>query len=348
MSTFLLVNILAFYLLLKTKLNINNHIPNRTYWCICLFLILIVAFRGPIDHDYGNYVSVLNNPKDFSISEPTFLLFRWIINTFSLPNVTLFIVYASCAILIKFIAIRKYSKLELVSLLVYFSNVLLLHEMNQIRAGIASALLLISLNFLYRKKYKYYIFIIFISTLFHYSSLGALCLLFLSRTNIKRRGNVIFWAILPISGVIFHLIGFSEIISLIPIEVIRIKLEMYKRLEEMGVDGFSQVNLFNPYFIFKLIIYYFLFYKRKYFIKYPQFSLYLKIFGLSLFLFHFLSVVTPLLGYRMSEYIGVVEIFLFPYCFLLFKTNEQKFMMISAYYFLLLSVNIFYKQLIFL
>ena len=348
MTTFLLINCIAFYLLLRTNLNIHCRIPDKTYWLICVVLIIIVAFRGPIDHDYPSYVTTLQDPQNYSISEPTFLFFKWIINSFSLPYVTLFLLYASLAIFIKFIAIRKYSKLEVVSLLVYFSNILLLHECTQIRAGVASAFLLISFHYLYQKKYTSFIIIIFISSLFHYSSLGALCLLCLSKSNIERKKDVIFWSILPISGLVFHLTGFTDITHLIPIESIRMKMEMYKRLEENGAEGYAQVNLFNPYFIFKLAIYYFLFLKRKYFSKYPNFSLYLKIFGLSLFLFHFLSVITPLLGYRMSEYIGTVEILLFPYIFLLFKTKKQKFVMISSYYFLLLAVNILHKHLIFL
>lgn len=347
MLTVLFINTISFYLFLRCFINIHKRIPSKIYWLICFFLIIIVAFRGPIDQDYGSYVETLNDSNSYTISEPTFILFRWIVNLFSLPNVTLFLIYAFCGISLKFIAIRKYSELEIVSLLIYFSNILLLHDITQIRAGVASALLLLSLDYLYHKKYKQYIFIILIATLFHYSSLGAILLLLISSSSLKKKKHIYIWGIIPVLGLFFHLTNnYFNAISLIPIESIRIKMEMYKALEEKGVEGFSQVNLFNPYFIFKLCIFYFLFFYRKYFSSYPKFIFYLKIFGISLFLFHSLSAITPLLGYRMSEYVGVIEIFLIPYCFLLFKTKKQKFLMISAYYILLASINIFYKKLI--
>lgn len=57
-------------------------------------------------------------------------------------------------------------------------------------------------------------------------------------------------------GLFLHVFNIN-VISMIPIDVIREKMQMYKALEEMGEDGFSQVNLFNPYYLFKLGIYYF-------------------------------------------------------------------------------------------
>jgi hypothetical protein len=123
---------------------------------------------------------------------------------------------------------------------------------------------------------------------------------------------------------------------------------MYKSLQENGEEGFAEVHLFNSYFIFKLFIYYFFLYIYSFFRnKSKYFNLLLKIFGLSLFLFTALSSVTPIVGYRMSEFFGVVEILLFPIIFLVFKSNIQVKIMVLSYIILLFSVNIFHKHLIF-
>ena len=264
-----------------------------------------------------------------------------------MPPAFLFLLYATLGIGLKFWVIRKYSSFQLVALLIYFSNFLLLHEITQIRAGVASGLLLLSFPVLANKCYKQFLLFVFVAALFHFSSLFALLLLPMTNTGLTQK-RIVLWGLFPMLGLFLHVFNIN-VISMIPIDVIREKMQMYKALEEMGEDGFSQVNLFNPYYLFKLGIYYFFLTKYTFFERKDKyFTIYLKIFGLSLFLFPALSSITPLLGYRISELFGIIEIFLFPIACFLFRTHKQSLLVIFLYYSLLMSVNVYHKELIFL
>jgi hypothetical protein len=154
--------------------------------------------------------------------------------------------------------IYKYSYLPIISFIIYLSNIIMLQDINQIRAGVATALFLTSIPYLAQNKKKIFACIILLATLFHFSSLLLLVLLFIDAVPLSKN-KYIFWGILPLLGYIFYF-AFNFInVEHIPIAPVREKLIMYKTLQEMGSEGFSNINLFNPYFVFKLLIYYLLF-----------------------------------------------------------------------------------------
>ena len=347
MFIFILINVISFFVCVKIYTSsLNYKYSTVSYLFFCCILVLVVGFRAEnVDHDYQNYFNAIYD--NTTISEPTFLFFSLVIRNFSLPPAFLFLLYATLGIGLKFWAIRKYSSFQLVALLIYFSNFLLLHEITQIRAGVASGLLLLSFRVLANKCYKQFLLFVFVAALFHFSSLFALLLLPVTNTGLTQK-RIVLWGLFPMLGLFLHVFNIN-VISMIPIDVIREKMQMYKALEEMGEDGFSQVNLFNPYYLFKLGIYYFFLTKYTFFERKDKyFTIYLKIFGLSLFLFPALSSITPLLGYRISELFGIIEIFLFPIACFLFRTHKQSLLVIFLYYSLLMSVNVYHKELIFL
>ena len=136
-------------------------------------------------------------------------------------------------------------------------------------------------------------------------------------------------------------------ISVIPIESIRLKLEMYQHLQEQSVQGFTDANLFNPYFLFRCALYYGMLWKRDTIGTYnPYFPLFIKIEGIALFLFPALSFIS-LLGYRGSELLGVVEIILYPLFMYAFRPRIAAKMAVIGIGTLLLAVNIIHKHLIF-
>lgn len=347
MVTFiLLIIVVNFLFLLLYKNGLDATYSKFSFFILYLALVLIVGLRGEgVDHDYTTYL--ISITKNETISEPTYLIISLLISSFNLPTVLLFLLYAILGIGIKLYVIDKYSKLPIIAILIYLCNFLLLHDINQIRAGVASAFILLSVPFLAQKERFKFCLCIISATLFHFSSFIAFILLFITNNKLSRVTYLI-WFILPILGLGIHLISL-DIISFIPIDSVRSKLEMYKYLEEIGTEGFAQANLFNLYFLFKLFIYYFFLFKYCYYKEDGRlFNIYLKIYGISLFLFPSLSSITPLLGYRTSELIGIIEILLFPYLFTIFKTKNQAKCMVVLYVILLFSINIFYKRLIFL
>lgn len=311
------------------------------YWFVIFALILFVTFRdGSSLNDYDGYVSLYSSVNRIVI-EPAFLLIREVAR--SGGNIYLmFFLYALIGIGTKGIAINNITQLKFLTLCVYISNILILHDMTQMRAGVASGLFLLALPYLKDRKILKYITLISIATLFHYSAILFLfCCIFWVK---KLATNKVFlWSIIPLG----YLLGGTIVDpSLIPFEPLRLKLEMYQKLNESGTDGYTSLNLFNPYIIFRIILYYIILWKSSLIInKTPYFNVLIFIESIAIFVFPFLSFI-PILGYRGSELLGVVEILLYPLMIYCFKPRLYGKICVIGISLLLLIVNLTYKALI--
>ena len=348
MHLIIILLLVAVYLFIKTyNKGIYVQLSKKEFFYISSILILSIGLRGDgVDNDYSTYVASIN--RFLAISEPTFLLIAAFIRLTDISVVLLFLIYAFIGVSCKMRVIHRVSSLPCVSLIIYLSNIILLQDINQIRAGAATAFFLLSIPYLAQRKLRKFSFCILVASLFHFSSLLYFILLFVDDEELTYR-KYIFWALLPIVGYAFYFVFDQSIIEMIPISVIRNKLLMYKKLQTYGVDGFAQINLFNPYFLFKLVIYYFLLeYYNILKDRNKDFTLYLKIFGISLFIFPALGAITPILGYRSSDLFACVEILLFFFFFSLFKGEKVQAFYLACYFVLLFSINIFYKHLIYI
>lgn len=342
---FAIVIYLSFQIIKKGE---DAALRKNEYYILVVLLISAIGFRGEgIDNDYASYVASIYAFQ--GISEPTFLILAWVIRTLSLPVSLLFVVYAYIGVYYKMRTIFYYSPLPYVSIIIYLSNIALLQDITQIRAGAATAIFLTSIPYLFKGEKVKFILLIFLAGLFHFSALPYLVLLFIGGKDFSKRSYFL-WMILPVLGYLFYFfIGGDTLVDKIPLPQIKDKLLMYKSLEENNVEGFAELNLFNPYMLFKISIYYFLLYHYSTLKKYNnKFTLYLKIFAISLFVFPVLGAVTPIMGYRVGDMFSSIEILLFPYIFILFKGRKQRVAMIVGYFILLFSVNIFYKHLIYI
>lgn len=348
MFLFFVIILVVVYLFFQiSKRGIESSLSKNSFNFIIVLLILSVGFRGEgVDNDYGTYLKAMDDGL-MTIGEPTFLLISSIIKIIGIPNVFLFVIYAFIGIFLKTYIIYHYSAYPNVSIIIYLSNIFLLQDVNQIRAGAATAIFLFSIPFLMRGDRGKFIILIFVASLFHFSALLYLVVLFIDEKDFTYR-SYLFWAMTPLLGYVCFYLFSNLSLENIPIAPIREKILMYKRLQEAGEDGFSHINLFNPYFLFKLFVYYFLleYYwllKR----KCVNIALYMKIFAISLFVFPTLGAITPILGYRSSDLFASIEIFLFPYLFTLFDKNCRVYSL-CLYFALLFTINIFYKHLIYI
>jgi hypothetical protein len=180
----------------------NTKLVYNLFFILCgILLMVIAAFRGDGDSDYSGYIEMFNR-QDFFVVEPTFTLISYIVRTFLGGNVIyLFIIYAILGVTIKLFAIKQLSELWFLSVVIYVSNFFILHEMTQIRAGVASAFLLLCVKPIYERNGKMFLLFTTIACLFHYSAIIILPLWFLT-TNPKKT-----WLLLsvPISYSFFFL-----------------------------------------------------------------------------------------------------------------------------------------------
>ncbi len=116
----------------------------------------------------------------YLLYEPGFtaivLIFRSVFElNYVLP---LMLFFAFSTVLLKIISIKKLSVNPYLVILFYFSHFFLLHEMTQIRIGFASAFFFIAAIFYLKGNKLIYTLLILFATLFHYSAIMYLILLF--------------------------------------------------------------------------------------------------------------------------------------------------------------------------
>ena len=141
---------------------------------IGLTLILYAGFR-PVgfDRDSPNYEAFFMHPdsKESAISvEPTFL---WICNfgAIILQDVRIvLLIFAIIGVTIKLLAIKKSSPILFLPLVIYFGNFYYLHELTQIRAGIAAAFFLLALPYPAEGKKALALILVLLACSFHYSA----------------------------------------------------------------------------------------------------------------------------------------------------------------------------------
>ena len=223
------------------------------YYSIVL-LVLVVGFRTPgIDNDYKNYEWIYNS-NVFSI-EISFKIIRYILkDILGLSIVSLMLFYAFFSIYLKVKIIKEYSNYIFLSFITFLSDTLLLQECTQIRVGLAVAFFLISLKYVYERKFIKFVFFIMIATFFHYSAIiGIIVYIF----NPKKL-NKLFCIIILLFGFVFSIFcRFTHfnpvsVLGLIPITYIQRKVISYTSnpipANPFSIIGF--LNTFNPIYFF--------------------------------------------------------------------------------------------------
>lgn len=170
----------------------------------------------------------------------------------------IFFLYAIIGISVNMYGIKRLTDQEFLALFIYYSNLFFIHEMTQIRAGIAIGIILISLKDLQERKYLKFSILILIATFFHTSALMAFLLLIFRefRTDAK------VWGVIFAICIIVHLFNFDilQIINIIPSEFYQYKLKAYIELQDREN---VELNYFNVLFILQNLVIIICFYYQK-------------------------------------------------------------------------------------
>lgn len=307
-----------------------------------IILFIIVASRGKeVGGDYQNYeyyyqiINSNNKGELIAFVEPTFVILSKL-----LPDIrSVIIAYAFLGIYFTVIAINKLTPFGFLSLAIWSSNFFLIQEMNQIRVAVAISILLISIQFIPKRKSTYFFLLIIAATSFHYSAILFAPLYF---TN-YRKLHPAYYFLIPLAYLLnIFGIGFLEILKGIRIDVLQGKLEIYNNLYAQG--QYTKINIYNPLILSRIVMIYLLMgnwerisLENKYFI------ILIKCYVLSIVLLIMFSKL-PVFGYRISEVFGIVEFIVIP--FLLFVYRPRQLILIIIFFFGLffLSIDLFYNK----
>lgn len=346
--TLIILFILVCFLSLHTFHQRRNQI---IAWCgLGLAMALIAGLRSydgvVVDHDYLTYQIAFINWKAYSI-EPTF---KWLaaiahfVGGDSGAELLFFMLYAVIGVTLKFTAIPKLTELWFLSALVYVGNFFMLHEMTQIRVGIASGLFLLALVPLHKRMFWTYFVLCVIATLFHFSSI---ILFFLWALHTKAiRQKWLYIALVPIAYALY-LIGLdaTRLIAMLPIPFIEQKIMLYNKVMSSG--EMTEINIFNAFQLTRVVVVLFLVYKSDVIARYNKYApLLIKIYVWGVISFVVFAKI-PAFGFRISELLCIVEIATVPMIAYAFVQKRLAMTFAIGVASVFLFINLFYSKLIF-
>ncbi len=318
-----------------------------TYLGVGVLLFLFAAFKPMgVDPDSPNYLTYYYGGGEEIARETMEFTFVGIIaiakNYFGGPQ-GMFILYALLAVPLRAYAITKNTDLWLISLLVWMSNFYILHDLTQIRVSVSAGLFMWGLWFLSEGRRREYLLMALLAICFHYSSIVLLGLVFFGNKPLNTTWRYIL-AITPLLGYAIHLAGIDPL-TFLPIPFLQDKMELYEELRDSGIAG-DKINIFNIVYLLKLLAYYILLWKYNLVEKHTRnFPLLMKLYAISYFSFTAFAFL-PVIAFRISELIGVVEIILIPYIAYTVRPLSYGKVIAIAFAFGCFTLNIFYNNLL--
>lgn len=243
-------------------------------------------------------------------TEPTFELISSILRSMSLGVNALFFAYAIISVPIHLAAFWKISKMPFITLTIYVSYYYMMHEMVQIRAGVAAGLFLLAIYYYVEKKKAIAFAFILLGTTFHYSAAAGLVIFFL-RDRLPKWQKVILSMIVPIGLVVYF--SHIDISRIIPDELIGTKLALYREMRDKGIEdehrGWPlEINIL---IWMNIVLYYASIYYSEYLMKHCKYvNIAIKIQAVAFIFLLYFNGVSKVLGNRMNDYLSIVNIIL--------------------------------------
>lgn len=323
----LLFFLFCFFLIVQQNYTLKFNLSSSVIFFISIFLVLITISRPSTLRDYSNYSDFF-----YQKGEDRFEITAYFLRSIS-PNFLVFLfLYAFISITIKLFAIKENTTFHSLSIITYISTSYVLHDFIQIRVSCAIAIFLYSIKYLYNKKYfKYFLCIVF-AFLFHKSALIFMVFPILN----SRKFSTFFWGLCVLSSYCFYFINFDilTILNLILPQENYIFVTILKHMTD-------RTNVFNINQIIRIIIfiYFLLNLKRFDSTKY----ILLKIYAISIIALPFFGNI-PVLGYRLSEMLGTVIIFLLPEIITVSKNKKIGYFFFIIFVGMLFFLNNIYNN----
>jgi hypothetical protein len=331
---FALFFLIGFFCIKKTQ-NEYHSVAFLTF-----VLIVVAAIRGPIDNDYLQYKIFYENALRGNMLVPE-ISFYWFSNlgNYVFSNIGfLFLFYAIMGVSIKIVAIKELSEFWFFSILIYFSYFFILHEMTQIRVGVAIGFILISIKHIQDQNIKWFLLTVLLASFFHYSALIILPFYFLNPNKIEFK----YYLLIPIGYLLFVFeLSPLKIISMLNINIL---IEKFKFYEPLAMK--HPLNVFSFFQLFRCLFCVVLLWKWQVLqLKNKYAVILIKLYIFSCFFLVAFSDIPPFAS-RFSEMFASVEIILIPFLLYLIPNREKAVLLIFSIALTMLSITLFYSSLL--
>ena len=285
-----------------------------------LLIIILVLFAGTrinVDNDYFMYkdqiLYVEDTLKAFMDRSIPLEYCMYVIPNFleyffydksEIVNST-FLIFAFLGVTTKLLAIKKYSEIFFLSVLLYLGNLFMMQEMTTIRAGVAAGIFLLALDNLEKKEHKQFFFKILLCFFFHSSSVLFVLAWFLLQFKI----NIKYYYFGIVVSFIFVALKVN-ILTLLMLDRVFPRVKAYLDAMEWMVEDKANVFNFRGLFALFIIILFAFHYKKLKNIKY--FDVLFKIHIFSLCLFYVFSTTAQVFSIRTFEMFSVAHLLLYP------------------------------------
>ena len=309
---------------------------------IGIALICISTFKPMTTADATNYdIFFYNNDDPFiEIStEPTYIYLSRLYLSLGFSITAIFLTYAMLSIPLKLTLLWKMTTpFAFTAMIVYVGIYYPLHDAVQIRCGVAVAFLLWAIIPLAKRQYLLATVLLIVATLFHYSSLAFLPILFVGNIKVGKYWKYILGVAIPIC-LLLYLAGFSAF-SLIPKSMIEGKLDIYKDMSDTGVW-----EKYIPYkqiaFIAEFALLYFFIYFYDTIEKHCIYAhILIKVLVLEMgYLIMFAEI--EVLGNRLHELFGMFNVLAFTQCLYCIKPRYAVRIGLASYSFIYYLVQMY-------
>ena len=281
---------------------------------ICICLVCISGLKPLTTTDartYEYYYYFNYNPIIEIATEPTYIYMSRFFLSFGFGVSAIFIAYAIIAIPMKLITLWKTTPYVFTAMIVYIGIYYPLHDVVQIRCGVAVAFLLWAMVPLAKRQYFSATLLTICAILFHYSSVAFIPILVVGNMKVGKYWKYLLGAAIPIC-LALYMVHVSAV-SFIPSSLVEGKLDLYRDMSESGgLDEYVPYKQI-PFFAEFILLYIFIFFYdtiEKHCIYAP---ILIKILVLELGCMIMFAQI-PVLGARLHELFGMFNVIAYTCC----------------------------------
>lgn len=298
--------LITFILIFLSIIRLKNDVKRVVFVSISIFLCLFAGLRG-MGYDYEPYAYYIYNNIDSPPMEPGFSILLWITQLFH-NSIALLLTVAIIAVALKASFIYKYSYNYFLSLLIYFHISFLIHDMGQMRYGLAMGVVLWAMDALLKDKKKMFFVLVTLAVSFHYSALIVYPIYFLRNYRVSTKLFIIL-CLSSFALVTLNATGvFFWVADHIPIVGVVHRIDFYVT---EGGDFESKGAGFNFSFLFRLFVLLLFYFVKKHNDNHVV-NAFFNFYVYGIFVYLILTSV-PSFSYRCSFYFKLLEIIIIPF-----------------------------------